>query len=128
MMHEQDTAILKALVPVAWADGTFAEREREMIDALLDAYCADDREREALLEYAAQPKTFADIDLQELSADDRRVLLQHAVLLSFADGSQAPEEAVMIEKLAKKLRIPDDEAKTLIDASTARAKKLLHLI
>ena len=128
MMHEQDTAILKALVPVAWADGTFAEREREMIDALLDAYCADDREREALLEYAAKPRTFDDIDLQELSADDRRVLLQHAVLLSFADGSQAPEELAMVEKLAKKLRIPDAEAKELIDASTARAKKLLHLI
>jgi len=37
---------------------------------------------------------------QELSADDRRVLLQHAVLLSFADGTQAPEEAAMVEKLA----------------------------
>jgi uncharacterized tellurite resistance protein B-like protein len=127
-MHEQDTAILKALVPVAWADGTFAEREREMIDALLDAYCADDREREALLEYAAKPRTFDDIDLQELSADDRRVLLQHAVLLSFADGAQAPEELAMVQNLAKKLRIPDEEAKELIDASSVRAKKLLHLI
>ena len=127
-MHEQDTAILKALVPVAWADGTFAEREREMIDALLDAYCADDREREALLEYAAKPRTFDDIDLQELSTDDRRVLLQHAVLLSFADGAQAPEELAMVQNLAKKLRIPDDEAKELIDASGARAKRLLHLI
>ena len=127
-MHEQDTAILTALVPVAWADGTFAEREREMIDALLDAYCADDREKEALLEYAAKPRTFDDIDLQELSADDRRVLLQHAVLLSFADGAQAPEELAMVQKLAKKLRIPDEEAKELIEASNARAKKLLHLI
>jgi uncharacterized tellurite resistance protein B-like protein len=127
-MHEQDTAILKALVPVAWADGTFAEREREMIDALLDAYCADDREKEALLEYAAQPRTLDDIDLQELSADDRRVLLQHAVLLSFADGAQSPEELAMVQSLAKKLRIPDEESQELIDASSARAKKLLHLI
>jgi uncharacterized tellurite resistance protein B-like protein len=127
-MHEQDTAILKALVPVAWADGTFAEREREMIDALLDAYCADDREKEALLEYAAQPRTLDDIDLQELSADDRRVLLQHAVLLSFADGAQSPEELAMVQSLAKKLRIPDEESRELIDASSARAQKLLHLI
>jgi uncharacterized membrane protein YebE (DUF533 family) len=127
-MHDQDAAIIKALVPVAWADGKFAEREREMLDALLDAYCADDREKEALLEYAAQPKTLDDIDLQELSADDRRVLLQHAVLLSFADGDQSAEELAMVEALAKKLRIPDAEAKTLIDASASRAKKLLHLI
>src|SRR5271166_3408314 len=114
-MHDQDSAILKALVPVAWADGVFAEREREMLDALLDAYCADDREREALLEYAAQPKTLDDIDLQELSADDRRVLLQHAVLLSYADGDQSPEELAMLRALAKKLRIPDDEAQALFD-------------
>src|SRR5271166_3064098 len=127
-MHDQDAAILKALVPVAWADGVFADREREMLDALLDAYCADDREREALLEYAAEPKSLDDIDLQELSADDRRVLLQHAVLMSFADGSQGPEEAAMLEALAKKLRIPDTESKALLDASAARAKKLLHLI
>ena len=39
-MHEQDLAIVKALVPVAWADGVFAEPERQMLDALLEAYCA----------------------------------------------------------------------------------------
>ena len=127
-MHDQDAAIIKALVPVAWADGVFAEREREMLDALLDAYCADDREKESLLEYAAQPKSLDDIDLQELSADDRRVLLQHAVLLSYADGAQSAEELSTVEALAKKLRIPDAEAKSLIESSGARAKKLLHLI
>jgi uncharacterized tellurite resistance protein B-like protein len=127
-MHDQDAAIIKALVPVAWADGEFAEREREMLAALLDAYCADDRDREALLEYASQPKTLDDIDLQELSAGDRRVCLQHAVLLSFADGSQSAVELATVEALAKKLRIPDAEAKTLIEASGARAKRLLNLL
>ncbi len=127
-MHDQDAAIIRALIPVAWADGTFADREKEMLEALLDAYCADDREREALHEYAAQPKTLDDIDLQELSSDDRRMLLQHAVLLSFADGSQSPEELAIVETLAKTLKIPDAEAKTLIEASAARAKRLLHLM
>ena len=41
-MHEQDLAIVKGLVSVAWADGVFAEREREMLDALLEAYGAND--------------------------------------------------------------------------------------
>jgi tellurite resistance protein len=127
-MHEQDTAIIKALVPVAWADGDFAEREKEMLDALLDAYCASDAEKKALLEYAAEPRTLDDIDLQDLSADDRRVLLQHAVLLSFADGQRSAEETTLLDDLARKLKIPDAEAKALIDASAERAKKLLHLI
>ena len=39
-MHAQDIAIVKSLVSVAWADGKFAEKESEMIDALLEAFAA----------------------------------------------------------------------------------------
>jgi len=127
-MHEQDQAIVKALVSVAWADGVFAEREREMLDALLDAYGALPAERTALYAYATQRRTLDDIEPQDLSADDRRVLLQHAVLLSFADGDLSKEEAEVLAALAAKLRIPDAEAKALIDAGTARAKASLHLL
>jgi uncharacterized tellurite resistance protein B-like protein len=127
-MHEQDLAIVKALVPVAWADGVFADAERQMLDALLDAYRATDKEREILHEYAEQKRTLDDIELQELSADDRRVLLQHAVLLTFADGDQSAGEVAMLKGLAQRLRIPDDEASALMAAGSERAKKYLHLI
>ena len=99
-----------------------------MLDALLDAYCASDQEKASLLAYAAERRTLDDIDLQELSADDRRVLLQHAVLLSFADGDQSPDEMQVLNDLARKLRIPEAEAKGLLDLGAERAKKLLHLI
>ncbi len=127
-MHEQDLAIVKALVPVAWADGVFAAPEREMLDALLDAYQATDKEREILHEYAEQRRTLDDIELQELSTDDRRVLLQHAVLLTFADGDQSAEEVELLESLARKLRIPDEETAALMKAGAERARKYLHLI
>ncbi len=127
-MHEQDIAIVKALVPVAWADGEFAEPERETLEALLDAFNATDDEKRSLREYAKERRTLDDIQLQELSADDRRVLLQHAVLLSFADGKQTPEEVEFLGKLAAKLKIPDAEAKATMDASAERAKKFLHLL
>ena len=127
-MHEQDLAIVKALVSVAWADGVFAEQERQMLDALLEAYSATREERNTLAAYAAQRRTLDDIDPQELSADDRRILLQHAVLLTFADGHQAKEEAEMIAALGAKLRIPEQEAKALIGASIERARKSLHLL
>jgi len=127
-MHEQDLAIVRALVPVAWADGVFAEREGEMLDALLDAYGATDGEKRMLREYAAQRRTVDDIDVQNLSADDRRVLLQHAVLLTFADGSQANEELALLKALAEKLRIPAAEAAALMEAGAERARKYLHLI
>jgi uncharacterized tellurite resistance protein B-like protein len=125
-MHEQDLAIVKALVSVAWADGVFAEPERQMLDALLDAYSATEEERKAVTAYAAQRRTLEDIDPQDLSTDDRRILLQHAVLLTFADGEQAIAEGNLIAALSAKLRIPDDEAKALIRTSTERARKSLQ--
>jgi uncharacterized membrane protein YebE (DUF533 family) len=127
-MHDQDMAIVKALVPVAWADGVFAQPEKEMIDAVLDAYRASDKEKEIVHEYAETRRTLEDIDTQELSADDRRVLFQHAVLLSFADGDQSPDEVTFLEALAKRLRLPDDDMKTLMVAGAERAKKYLKLL
>lgn len=127
-MHEQDMAIVRALVPVAWADGVFEKTEKEMLDALLDAYGASDREKEIVREYAETKRTLDDIELQDLSADDRRVLFQHAVLMSFADGNQSPDEVAFLQALAKKLRLTDDDAKALMAASAERAKKYLKLL
>jgi uncharacterized membrane protein YebE (DUF533 family) len=127
-MHEQDMAIVKALVPVAWADGVFAEAERQMLDALLDAYKASDEEKQAVYTYAENKRTLEDIDLQELSAEDRRVLFQHAVLLTYADGDQSGDEVAFLEALAQRLRIPDEERETLMKVGGERARKYLHLI
>src|SRR5271166_4349718 len=114
-MHDQDIAIVKALVPVAWADGVFADTEKQMLDALLDAYKASDKEKEILHEYAEQKRTLDDIDLQELSTDDRRVLFQHAVLLTYADGDQSADEITFLKSLSQKLRIDDEERETLME-------------
>jgi uncharacterized membrane protein YebE (DUF533 family) len=127
-MHDQDFAIVRALVPVAWADGVFADREKETLEALLDAFGADDVERANIRAFAEQQRGIDDIDLQNLSTDDRRVLMHHAVLLSWADGDQDEKELTFLHALAKKLHIPDDEAKGIMDASTARAKKFLNLL
>ena len=127
-MHDQDIAIVKALVPVAWADGVFAETEKQMLDALLDAYKASDKEKEVLREYAEKQRTLDDIDMQELSSDDRRTLFQHAVLMTFADGDQTAEEVTFLTALAQKLRIPDEEREVLMEVGAHRAKKYLHLI
>jgi tellurite resistance protein len=127
-MHEQDMAILRGLVPVAWADGVFEKREKEMLDALLDVYEASDKEKEILREYAETKRTLDDIDVQDLSADDRRVLYNHAVLISYADGTQSADELAFLEKLAAKLRIPEAESKVLLAAGSERAKKHLKLI
>lgn len=127
-MTEDTIALIRALVPVAWADGDFAEKEKEMLDALLDAYGADETEKIAVREYAKEKRTLEDINVQDLSAGDRRVLLQNAVLLSYADGKQDAAEAKILTELAEKLRIPGDEAKAVMAEAEARAKKNLGLL
>lgn len=127
-MHEGEFAVVRALVPVAWADGEFADKEKEMLEALLEAYGANEDEKSRLREYAKERRTIDDIDLQDLSAGDRRVLLQCAVLLTFADGHQHASESELLGELAKKLRIPEDEAKEVIAAAETRAKKNLALL
>lgn len=127
-MHDQNMAILKSLVSVAWADGVFAKDEREMMDALISAFEANEEEAKEIRAYAEQKRTLDDIPLTELSADDRRVLVQHAVLLTYVDGKQHETEKQFIDDLCKKLRIPDDEAKGLLEEAEARAKRFLNLL
>jgi uncharacterized membrane protein YebE (DUF533 family) len=127
-MHDQQLAIVKGLIPIAWADGDFGEKEREAISGILAAYGATDAERTQVLEYAKEQRTLDDIDLQELSATDRRVLLQTAVVISFVDGEQSVTESTMLHDLAVRLRIPDAEAKECMEQAAERAKHHLGLL
>ncbi len=127
-MHDQDRAILKSLVSVAWADGRVSSEETEVLEALLQAFGATAEESAELREYAKTPRALADIPLSDLSADDRRLLLQHAVLITFIDGRQSPEEQSLLADLCTKLRIPADEATGLLDSAGDRAKRFLDLL
>ena len=127
-MHEQDRAILKSLVSVAWADGRVSAEETEVLEALLQAFQASAEESAELREYAKTPRALADIPLSDLSADDRRLLLQHAVLITFIDGRQSPEEKTLLADLCTKLRIPAEEATGLLDSAGDRAKRFLDLL
>ena len=127
-MHEQNVAIIKGLVAVAWADGDFAEQEKQALDGLLAAFGASDEEANDLRSYAAVPRKMEDIPLSDLSSDDRRMLMSHAVLLTWVDGVQADSEKEFLTALAKHLRIPAEEASAINAASAERAKKYLKLL
>jgi tellurite resistance protein len=127
-MHIQNLAILKGLVSVAWADGRMAGEEKEVLEALLQAFEATPSEAHELRMYAREPKKLNDVPLHDLSADARRLLLQHAVLLSFVDGEQDQKEKQIIDELCEVLRIPSIESRGLVAAAEERAKSLLKLL
>ena len=127
-MHDQNVAILKSLVSVAWADGEFADKEREMVEALLAAFEATDEQAKEIRDYAVEKKTLDDIPIDDLSADDCRVLIQHAVLLTFVDGKQDESEKKLINDLCKKIGFPEEQAKELVGYAETRAKRFLNLL
>ena len=121
-------AILKGLVSVAWADGRMVGEEKEVLEALLQAFEASPSEAHELRMFAREPKELSDVPLHDLSADARRLLLQHAVLLSFVDGEQDQKEKQLIDELCEVLRIPNIESRGLVAAAEERAKSLLQLL
>lgn len=127
-MEDYQEAMLKSLVAVAWADGKADAEEMEVIEALLSAFDVHGKDADALREWAKTPHTLADVPLTELSSDDRRLLLQHAMIVTYVDGKHTDDERKTIDELAKKLRIPDAEAKELIEQSEVRAKRLLEFL
>jgi uncharacterized tellurite resistance protein B-like protein len=128
VMHEQNMAILKGLVSVAWADGRVAAEEIDMIEGLLQAFQASPSEAAELRRYARSPRTLDDIPLTDLSFDDRRVLLQHSVLLTFVDGEQHESEKRLLADLCERMGIADEESGALMSAAEERAKQALHLL
>lgn len=124
-MQDYRAAMLQSLVAVAWADEELHDKEREVIDALIAAFELGEDEARSVREYAETPRSLADLPLSELSSDDRRVLLLHAVLLSYADGDPAASELRLIDELLQRLRISQEEAAPLLAAAHGRARRLL---
>ncbi len=124
-MHDQNMAILKGLVSVAWADGHLAEKEREMVEALISAFEANDEQAKEIRAYASEKKTLDDIPFEDMSPDDCRVFLQHAVLLTWVDGEQHEDETKLIGELCKKIGFSETEAKELVEYANQRAQRFL---
>lgn len=127
-MKDVRIAMLEALVAVAWADDKLHARESELLEALIAAFSLPEDEAAALRTFAGTERTLADVRLSELSAHDRRLLLQHAVLLGYVDGQLVTSELRVIDQLLERLRIPEEEAAPILAAAHARARRLLPLL
>ena len=101
-MQDYQEAMVKSLVAVAWADGRVDDEESEVIEALLAAFEIAGADAEAIREYAKTERKLEEIPLTELSASDRRQLLQHAVILSYIDGEQSEKEREVLSMRAFK--------------------------
>lgn len=120
--------MVKSLVAVAWADGKMDDEEHEVIEALISAFELEGDDAESIRAFAKEPKTLADVPLTDLSAADRRLLLSHAVILTYVDGEQSEQEKQILGAMVQGMNIPADEANELIARADARAQRLLELL
>ena len=127
-MHEQNLAIVKGLVCVAWADGKIAAEETELIEGLLQAFRATPSEVHEIRLFARQARSLDDVPLTDLAADDRRVLLHYAVLITFVDREQSEREREFLGRLAARLNLPVDESERIVSAAEVQAQSLVHLL
>lgn len=118
-------AVLKCLVAVAWADGQLDAPEVGMIDGLLWAYGASDREEAEIRQFAKNKRTLKDSALPDnLTQEERELALANAALLTHADGEQSAQEKRLLTELAKKLGYDLEAAKPIIAGAKDRAHKL----
>lgn len=127
-MEDYQEAMLKSLVAVAWADGRVEAEEHEVIEALLSAFEVAGNDADAIREYAKTPRSIDDIPISDLSAADRRALIQHAVILTYIDGHQSDDEKKVLDALVKKVRVPEEEARQILQQAEDRAKRLISLL
>jgi tellurite resistance protein len=127
-VQDYQEAMLKALVAVAWADGRVDGEESEVIEALISSFELGPTDAQSIRDYARTKRSLSDVALTELSASDRRLLLQHAVILTYIDGEQTDREREVLGDLVKTLRLPEEEAGPLVAAADARARRLVSLL
>jgi tellurite resistance protein len=123
-MTPEDRTIVQSLIAIAWADGKIENAESELLERVLVSFDATSDEAAELREYARTPRTLADIPVDQLSEDDREVLLGNAGVLMRVDGSEAAEEATLIDSLASQLGFSSADAQRILEESKDGALRL----
>jgi tellurite resistance protein len=109
-MTPSEKNIVQSLVAIAWADGRMEQSESSVVEGLLVGFDASDEEEREMLDYARTRRTLDDLPLEELSEEDRELLLGNATLLSLADGDQSLDEKQLLWQLAALLGFSDEKA------------------
>lgn len=113
-MTPEEKTIVHGLVAVAWVDGEMQAPEAGVIEGLLAAFDASPEESAEVFEFAKTPRTLRDLDVSNLSVEDRDTLLRNAALLICSDGVETEAEVRLIDQLAKILEVSPADAKEVV--------------
>lgn len=119
-MTPSEKSVVKSLIAVAWADGQVHGSELGVIEGLLCGFDATSDEEREILDYARTPRSLqADVPVQQLSDEERELLLTNAALLTLADRSRSPEEVEVLSMLGDLLGFEREETQSLVAQACA---------
>lgn len=114
-MTPAEKNIVKSLIAVAWADGKMEDTEASVVEGLLVGFDATEIESDELLAWAKTRRQLdKDVPVDDMSEEDRELLLSNAALLTHADGIVTAGEKAALAQLVKILGFSQDKANEII--------------
>ncbi len=110
---EAREVLLEALMSVAWADRTLADEERKAAQAAamgLGLVLPGDRD---LTSPDRKPIPPEDLPVERLNGRDRDLIFLCAAWMALADEVEDPAETRVLERLQRRMEIPDERAQGL---------------
>lgn len=109
MSHEKRLAILDTLMALAWADGSYEEREQKLVGGILESMGAAPGTTTPPVDERTARRPLAEV----LDPDDREYLYQQACRLSLVDGVVSGRELQLISALRSGLELSPETAEAL---------------
>lgn len=118
-MTPAEKNIVKSLIAVAWADGRMEDSEASVVEGLLVGFDATDNETEELLTWAQTRRELdKDVPVDDMTEEDRELLLSNAALLTSADGKVTSGEKAALAQLVAILGFSKEKAAEIIAGSS----------
>ena len=107
MSTSKRDAVLQQIIEVAWADGTYDEREKRLMDEIMDALgTVSIPDSDGGSSHSALAEVLG-------SADERAYVFQQAAKMSYADGVLTGGERLILDRLSEALGLEPREAAEL---------------
>jgi tellurite resistance protein len=119
---DEARATLNLLVAIAKADGTVHDDEKKSLAAALESF---ELPAGTTLEKLLEAKVDVDGELGKLADGEAKAqAFRSAFFMAYADGSCAPEEAAIVDKVAAHANVSEDEKKRLAQLFVPRPSKI----
>ncbi len=105
-MDERQHRIIEYLIALAQADGRVADEEWGVIEGLMCSFDASEEQELQLSRMRNSPSQVPHLESEELSVDERELLMENAALLMRVDGVEESHERRMVERLSALLALP----------------------